>query len=302
MNLSEVIDSLVEERGLDRDLVTAIVCDGICVAYSRKFTDVTFKVQFNKKAGVLDVFAEKEVVLSVVDDHCEILLRKAKVLDSKAVEGDLIFVPFTEPVGRIEILTAKQIISGKIRELELLAVYNEFKDRIGTIITTTVHKTERGGWVCKVGELMAFLPHENMVDNEVVKIGYQLKVLLKDVLAMVRADGYQLILDRASALFVEKLIELEIPEVFEGMVEIKKIVRVPGYKTKAIVASSSKDIDPVGTCVGVGGARIKPILRELGQEKIDLIEDTDSMEDLVRDRSFTHISVKYSSGLHVRMQ
>ena len=89
-------------------------------------------------------------------------------------------------------------------------------------------------------------------------------------------------MDRASCDFVKGLIEVEIPEVFEGLVEIKKIVRAPGYKTKAILASTSKDIDPVGTCVGVGGARIKPILRELGQEKIDLIEATDSTEDLVR--------------------
>lgn len=283
MNLSEVIDNLVEERGLDKDLVTSIVCDGIAAAYLRKYPDIDFKVQYNKKAGTVDVFSEKTVVITVEDDDYEISLRKAKTIEPKAVEGDLILVPFTEAVGRIEILAAKQLISSKIRELELLAVYNEFKDRVGTIITATVHKSERGGWVCKIGELMAFLPKENIVDKEAIRIGYQVKVLLKDVLAAVRNDGYQLILDRASAQFVEKLIELEIPEVFEGVVEIKKIVRVAGYKTKAIVASRSKEIDPIGTCVGVGGARIKPILRELGQEKIDLIEETDEIEDLVRD-------------------
>jgi len=103
-----------------------------------------------------------------------------------------------------------------------------------------------------------------------------------DLTFTVAKGDYQLILDRTSPQFIERLIELEIPEVFEGIVEIKKIVRIPGYKTKAVVASSSKEIDPVGTCVGVGGARIKPILRELGQEKIDLIEETSSLETLVR--------------------
>ena len=283
MNLAEVIDGLVEERGLDRDLVSSIVCDGIMSAYAKKYPDLDFIVSFNKKTGLLEVFTEKEVMQTVTDEDYEISQRKARLLNTKVELGDMIKVPFDGSIGRIEILAAKQLIATKIRDLELLAIYNEFKDRKNTIVIGTVHKRERNGWVIKIGEVLGLLPKENVVDAESVKVGHQIKMLLQDVLSAVRGDSYQLIFDRASAEFVQKLLELEIPEIFEGMVEIKNIVRIAGYKTKAVVASNSKEIDPVGTCVGVGGSRIKPILRELGQEKVDLIEWTDIIEDFVRD-------------------
>ncbi|MBM3886612.1 transcription termination factor NusA, partial [Candidatus Dependentiae bacterium] len=245
--------------------------------------DLDFKVTYNKKSGQLEVFTEKEVMQTVADDDYEISTKKVKTLHPSAELGDMVWVPFEAGIGRIEILAAKQLISTKIRDLEFLAVYNDNKDRQGTIVTGLVHKRERAGWVIKMGEVLGLLPKENVVDIDSIRVGHQIKVLLKEVLPTVRGDNYQLIFDRVSSDFVQKLLEMEIPEIFEGMVEIKKIVRIAGYKTKAIVASNSKEIDPVGTCVGVGGSRIKPILRELGQEKVDLIEWTDAVEDLVRD-------------------
>lgn len=280
MNLADVIENLVEERGLEKEKVVSIVCDGIRTVYAKRFPSIDFVITFNSKTGNLEVFANKQVVSSVEEDDVEVSLRKARILEPNVEIGHVIRVPFDESIGRIEILTAKQIIAGKIRELEQLGVYNAFKDRKDTIISGTVHKKERNGFVVKVGDIVALLPKEGLIPNENIRIGHPIKALLKEVLSVARGD-YQLILDRASADFVKHIIELEIPEVFEGLVEIKKIVRIAGYKTKAIVASTSKEIDPVGTCVGVGGARIKPILRELGQEKIDLIEWTESQEDLV---------------------
>ena len=132
-----------------------------------------------------------------------------------------------------------------------------------------------------MGDVLALLPIENTIPGESIRISHPIRALLQEVYPVAKGD-YQLILDRASAEFVKKLLEIEIPEVFEGLVEIKNIVRIPGYKTKAVVASTRKEIDPVGTCVGIGGARIKPILRELWQEKIDLIQATESIETLVR--------------------
>jgi N utilization substance protein A len=281
VNLADVIEGLVEERGLDRDKIISIVCDGMKLAFAKKFPAVSFVVTFNKKTGGLEVFAEKKVTSSVVNEDSEISLRKARAINPDAQVDDVINVPFDERIGRIEILMVKQLIANKIRELESLAVFNDFKDKLGSILTGVVHKRERNGMVIKIGEVMALLPKDSAIPNEVLKIGHPIKVLLQEVLSTPRWD-YQLILDRASPDFVKGLIEVEIPEVFEGLVEIKKIVRVPGYKTKAMILSTSKEIDPVGTCVGVGGARIKPILRELGQEKIDLIEASDSLEELVR--------------------
>ncbi len=280
MKLTEVIDSLIEERGLNREQVSLIVCEGILVAYQKKYPDITFSISLNKRTGDLEVCSEKTAVAAVDNDDTQITVRKAKSLKPTVQLDDILQVPFEGPIGRIEILAAKNIIANRIRELEQLAVCNEFKDKKGSIVTGIAHKKEHAGLVVKIGEVMALLPVDRSMQAEQFRVGFQIKALLKEVLPIARGD-YQLILDRSSAEFVKKLIELEIPEVYEGAVEVKKIVRIAGYKTKAVVASTSKEIDPVGTCVGVGGARIKPILRELGQEKIDLIEWTEDFEKLV---------------------
>ncbi len=280
MNLSSVIEDLVEERGLDKEKIIGIVCDGIRSAYVKKFPEIDIEVTYNRKSGALDVFAKKNIVASIESHDKEVSLRKARSINPSCGLGEAILVPFEEPIGRIEILAARQIISGKIRELEQLAILNDFNDRKNTIISGIAHKRERVGFAVKIGEVMALLPQECLIPGETLRVGHPVRALLREVLSIPRGD-YQLILDRASAEFVKRLLEIEIPEVFEGIVEIKKIVRIPGYKTKAIVASTSKDVDPVGTCVGVGGSRIKPILRELGQEKIDLIGWTESLEELV---------------------
>lgn len=282
MNLSDVISSLVEERGLERDKIISIICEGMHSAYQKKYPGHELVVEFNTKIGTLEVFAKKEVVSSVHDDEKEITLRRARAIAPRAKVGQVVSVPFDKPVGRIEIAAAKQIIAGKIREVEQHAVFNEYKSKEGTVISGMAHKRERGGVVVKVGDVMAILPKQGVIPGENIRIGHPIRALLREVTETTRG-GYQVFLDRASADFVKKLLELEIPEVFEGIVEIKRIVRTPGYKTKVIVVSNSKEIDPVGTCVGVGGARIKPILKELGQEKIDLVEWTENIENLVKE-------------------
>ena len=282
MNLVDVIETLVEERGLDKDKVISIVCEGIQAAYEKRFPEVVFNIVFNPKVGEADIYADKTVVSSVKDEDLEITLRKSHVFDSSAKEGDIIKVPFEKKIGRIEIVAAKQVIGSKIRELEQLAIYEEFEDKQGTIISGTIHKKERGGVIVSLGDVVGFLPKTEQATGEDLHVGHPVRALLREVLPAARG-GYQLILDRSSAEFVQQLIELEIPEAFEGLVEVKKIVRIPGYKTKVVVSSNSKDIDPVGTCVGVGGARIKPILKELGQEKIDLIEWSEDIESLVKE-------------------
>lgn len=281
MNLLKVIEDLVEERGLDKESVISAVCEGVLVAFQKKFPDAKLSVSFDSKAGELQAFIEKEVVTSSKDREDQISLRRAKVYYPKVKLGEIIEVPFEHKIGRIEILTAKQIIANKIRGLEQSAVYEDYKDKQGTIVSGTVYKRERSGFAVKMGEITALLPAEGIIPNEELRAGLPIRALLREVLPFSRGD-YQLILDRSSADFVKKLLEIEIPELFEGIVEFKKVVRSPGYKTKAVVSSNSREIDPVGTCVGVGGSRIKPILRELGQEKIDLIGWTEDKEELVK--------------------
>jgi len=282
VKLSEVIEELVEERGLDRELLSDIIREGMLAAYQKKYPELNLKATYEPQTDEIVISVEKKVVASVEDEKRELSLKKAKNLNKKNEIDDFIWVPFEGPIGRIEVLRARQVIASKIRSLEASAVYNEFKDKEGTIIHGVIHKNELGGTAIKLGDSMGFLPKSLSIPGDKGVVGYPVKVLLKEVLLEPRHEN-QLILDRSSELFLQRLFELEIPEVFEKLVEVKKIVRAPGYKSKIAVISHDANIDPVGTCVGVGGSRIKPILKELGGEKIDIISWSANRESLIKD-------------------
>lgn len=282
MKLSQVIESLVEERGLDSTTLSNIVCEGMKAAYEKHYPELVFDVGYNKKTDELEVRVQMEVVSTVEDEETEISVRKARNIKPDVQIGDTIWVPFTGPIGRVDVLRAKQVVATKIRAIEAKVIYDEFKDKVGTIVHGIVHKCERNGMTIKLGEALAFLPKSLMIPGDKCVVGFSVRALLKEVLAEPRHDN-QLILDRSSPEFLEQLFELEIPEVFEHLVEIKKIVRIPGYKSKVAVVSHDENIDPVGTCVGVGGVRIRPVLKELGTEKIDIIAWRDNPEKLIAD-------------------
>lgn len=282
VNLVEVIEQLVEERGLDKGTLGTIVCEGMLAAYKKRYPDLNLHVEFDKKSGEMVILIEKQVVSTVEDEETQISLRKARAISEDVEVGQTVKVPFEGKIGRIEILRAKQVIANSIRKIESSVVYEEFKPKEGAIITGIAHKIERGGATIKIGDTLAFLPNSLTIPGEKIIPGYSVRALLKEVLIEPRNDN-QLILDRTSEKFLQRLFELEIPEVFEKLVEIKKIVRIPSYKSKVAVVSHDKNIDPVGTCVGINGARIKPILKELSSEKIDIIVWPDSKESLIRD-------------------
>jgi len=281
VKLTDVIAELVEERGLDKDVLGSIVCEGMLAAYERKYPGLVFKVQENPESGELEVLIQKTVVSTVEDDFSEISLKKARNVDKNLSLDDTVWQPFEGKVGRIEVLRARQVIASKIKNIEASAVYNEFKPKQGQIIIGVIHKCERNGVSVKFGDVFAFLPNALSIPGDKCIVGYSIRALLKEVLPEPQGD-YQLILDRSSPEFLQGLFELEIPEVFEKLVEVKKIVRSPGYKAKVAVASHDRNIDPVGTCVGIGGSRIRPILKELAGEKIDVFPWSDSLETLVK--------------------
>lgn len=290
MKLSQVIDELIDERGLNRNVLSSIICEGMLAAYKKRYPSVNFDLNYNKKSDEIEVRAYKTVATTVLDADLEISLRKAKSIDENVNLGDVVLVPFSDPIGRIEILKAKQVIAQKIRSIEAQAIYKEFIDKVGTIVYGSVHKCEKNGVTVKVGDVYAFLPKSLMSSSDKCIVGHPIKALLKEVLEEPRSEN-QLILDRASAEFVKCLFEQEIPEAQlssgtfanSRLIEIKKIVRVAGYKTKMLVASYDKNIDPVGTSIGLGGSRIKPILKELGGfEKIDIIAADQSLENIIK--------------------
>jgi N utilization substance protein A len=282
VKLSQVLEELVEEKGLDKNIVTDIVCQELQSTYAKKYPTYQLEVAYNRKTDDMQILTHKQIVSAVEDNDKQISLRKARSLDPAAKISDTISVPFELPLGRIEIFKVKQNIAQHIKNIEYAEVYKTFKPKEGTIIQGTIHKIERAGVLVKVEDTLAFLPKSLMIPDEKYTPGYMIRGLLKEVFLEPRNEN-QLILDRSSSEFLVRLFELEIPEIYEKLVELKKVVRIAGYKSKIIVVSHDKNIDPVGTCVGVGGARIKPILRELGNEKIDIIELTGSVEQLVMD-------------------
>lgn len=281
MKLADVIDELVEERGLERDALGAVVCEGMLAAYQRKYPDLTLKAEEDSVTGDLVVLVQKTVVNSVDDEYTQISLKKARNIDKNIALDEHLWLPFEGQIGRVEVLRARQVIASKIKQLEARIVYDLFKNKQGQIVIGTVHKTERNGISVKFGEVYAFLPYSLAIPGEKFAVGYTIRALLKEVLVEPQGDN-QLILDRISPEFLQALFELEIPEVFEKLVEVKKIVRAPGYKSKVAVSSHDRNIDPVGTCVGVGGSRIKPILKELSGETIDVFLWSDSLPLFVK--------------------
>lgn len=281
MKLFDVIETLVEERGLQKSVLEEIVKEGVLLAYQKKYPELSLRIVFSDEKETFVPEIEKNVVTTVEDEFTEISARKARGYEKDVEAGDKIWLPFDGAIGRVEILKARQIIAQRIKDVECAAIHDEFKSREGEILQGVVHKIERAGVVVKIHDFLAFLPRSFTVPGEKLTVGYPVRALLKEVLLVPRNE-HQLVLDRVSPLFLQKLFELEVPEIFEGLVEIRKIARKAGYKSKIIVISKDSNIDPVGTCVGVAGARIKPILKELGTEKIDVIGYTDSLEQLVQ--------------------
>lgn len=278
--LHNVISELVDEKGLKPADLNLIIQEGILAAYKKKYPEANLRVTFDK-SGRIDVEIEREVVSHVEDDLLQISLRKARFLKKDVEAGDSLWMDFDGTIGRVEILKAKQVIASRIKEVEAQGVYEEFIDKQGTIVHGTIHKCEHNGITVMLRDTLAFLPRSCSIPTEKYIAGRPVKALLKEVFPEYRSSG-QLILDRASSDFLVKLLELEIPEIYDKLIEIKGAARKAGYKSKIIVATHDPNIDPVGTCVGVGGGRIKPILKELGGEKIDVISWVNSREELVK--------------------
>lgn len=281
MNLKQVIDELIQEKGMDRSVLSAIVVESIVAAYQKKYPQVVLSAKYNDSTGDLTIFTERTTVNVVHDPMLEISLKKARFIKKDVEVGMVMLLPFEYEIGRVEILFARQFMAQRIRKIEAEAVYMLFRKKEGEIVHGHVYKLERSGVLIKIDDTIAFLPHANTIPGEKVTVGMPIKVLLKEVCPEPRGD-YQLILDRASSDFLFRLLELEIPEIFEKLIEIKKVVRIAGYKSKVVVASRDKNIDPVGTCIGVGGSRIKPVLVEFGSEKIDVIPWSDSLETFIK--------------------
>jgi N utilization substance protein A len=278
--ISFILDELAEEKGMQRDMLVQAVIEGILAAYIKRYPGMEFSANYDKKADNLTVLVKKKVVTDLYDKDIEITYKKAQLIKQDVELDEELWVPFDGSIGRIEISKARQIIAQKIKSIEAEAVYKEFSSKVGTIMNGTVHKVDPFGAFILLYGVVGYLSRRNMIPDEKLIPGMAIRTLVQDVLVEAKNDS-QLVLDRASTGFIKKLLELEIPEIFDGIVIIEKIVRIPGYKSKVLVSSKDSHIDPLGTCIGAGGSRIKPILKELGSERIDIIPMVKNQEEQI---------------------
>ncbi len=269
--LYQQIEMLSREKHIEPEVVVSAIEDAMVVA-ARKFykTEEDLRAKFNQETGQVDVFSVHIVVEEVTDPKKEISLTEAKKKNPAAEVGTEIFGPKpTDVLGRIAAQTAKQVILQKVREAERDTIYNEYHTRVGELVTVIVKRAEGPDLIVDMGRTEARLPKREQSKLETYNIGERLRVVIKVVDRA--AKGPQVIVSRADASLVQRLFEMEVPEIYDGTVQIRFAAREAGERTKVAVMSRDKDVDPVGACVGMKGMRVQSIIRELRGEKIDII-------------------------------
>jgi N utilization substance protein A len=269
--LYQQIEMLSREKHIEPEVVVSAIEDAMVVA-ARKYykTEEDLRAKFNQETGQVDVFSVHIVVEQVTDSNKEVSLTDAKKKNPEAEVGaEIIAAKPTDVLGRIAAQTAKQVILQKVREAERDTIFNEYHTRVGELVTVIVKRAEGPDLIVDMGRTEARLPKREQSKLETYNIGERLRVVIKMVDRA--AKGPQVIVSRADASLVQRLFEMEVPEIYDGTVQIRFAAREAGERTKVAVASRDKDVDPVGACVGMKGMRVQSIIRELRGEKIDII-------------------------------
>jgi N utilization substance protein A len=269
--LYQQIEMLSREKHIEPEVVISAIEDAMVVA-ARKFykSEEDLRGKFNAETGQVDVFSVLTVVEEVTDPKREISLADAKKKKPDAELGtEFHTTKPTDVLGRIAAQTAKQVILQKVREAERDTIFNEYHNRGGELVTAIVKRAEGPDLIVDMGRTEARLPKREQSKLETYNIGERLRVVIKAVDRA--AKGPQVIVSRADASLVQRLFEMEVPEIYDGTVQIRAAAREAGERTKVAVASRDKDVDPVGACVGMKGMRVQSIIRELRGEKIDII-------------------------------
>ncbi|OVE74840.1 transcription termination/antitermination protein NusA [bacterium E08(2017)] len=269
--LLTIINYMEKDRGLDRELLFEAVEYALQSA-SRKGEDTEEDIRISVDRETCEVrgFAQLEVVETVEDKNLEISLDDARKIDPEVEIGGIVEREVKpKNLGRIAAQTAKQAILQKIRQAERSIVYDEFKDRVGDIISGSVRQFNRSDIIVDLGRTDAIIPSSERVPTEEYQVGERLRGYVVEVTD--NPTGPSVVMSRSHPDFVKALFNLEVSEIADGIVEIKGIAREPGYRTKIAVSSKDEKVDPVGACVGMRGIRVKNIVRELSGEKIDII-------------------------------
>jgi transcription termination/antitermination protein NusA len=275
--LDQMIEQISREKHIEPDIIVSAIEDAMVVA-ARKFyrTEEDLRAKFNPETGQVDVYSSRAVVEDVTDPLKEVTLAEARKTNPLIeVGGELLIVKPTQVLGRIAAQTAKQVIMQKVREAERDTIYNEYNGRVGELVNCIVKRFEGPDVIVDLGRTEARLPKREQSRLETYNLGDRLRAVIRMVDRA--AKGPQVIVSRADPALVQRLFEMEVPEIYDGTVQIRAVAREAGERTKIAVQSRDKDVDPVGACVGMKGMRVQSIIRELRGEKIDIIpysEDT----------------------------
>lgn len=271
--LGRMIEQIGKEKGIGKQVVIDAIIQGMLTAAKKKYgTYREIEAQYNEEAGEVELFEFKEVVEKekFIDDEVEITEEDAHEMDPDAVVGDFIGIKLeTKDLGRIAAQTARQIITQQVRDAEREIIFAEFESRKGEIASGIVRRVERSAIVVDLGRTEAYIPIREQLPGENYKPGDRVQGYIADVRQTTK--GPQIIMSRADERYLVKLFEIEVPEIADGVIEIKSAAREPGSRAKIAVYTNDASIDPVGSCVGMKGSRVQNIVQELQGEKIDIV-------------------------------
>ncbi|MBI5810215.1 MAG: transcription termination/antitermination protein NusA [Deltaproteobacteria bacterium] len=275
LNLAHIIEQVGKDKGIEKSVLVEAIETAMLKAAEKRFgAGKAIEAHYQEESGEVELFLFKTVVENVENPDAEISIEDANGLDPEAALGDSLGVKLdSKEFGRIDAQTAKQIIIQKVREAERDVVFREYSAKKGEIITGIVHRFEKGDIIVDLGKAEAYFPKKEQVKRESYKPGERIRGIVLDV--RTESKGPQVVMSRTHPSFVIKLFQMEVPEVYEGIVEVKGIAREPGDRTKIAVVSHNSDVDPVGACVGVKGSRVQAVVQELKGEKIDIIHWSD---------------------------
>ena len=272
-NLSRLIEQLGKDKGIDRQVIIEAVVQGMLSAARKKYgTYRDIEAQYNEETGEVDLYEFKEVVTleEYVDELIEIPLEEARKLDPEAQLKDSLGIKLeVGELGRIAAQTAKNLILQKVRDAEQEIIFSEYEQRKGEVASGVARRVERGSIVVDLGRTEAHIPAREQIPGEAYKPGDQIQGYISEVRQTTR--GPQIIMSRADDRYLVKLFEMEVPEIYDGIVQVMAVAREPGQRAKIAVHSRDAAVDPLGACVGMKGSRVQNIVQELKGEKIDIV-------------------------------
>ena len=281
-HIVEALALIAREKNIDLDTVISKVEESLLAAAKKRYPEAeNLSFKLNRQTGEITMIAVKKVVNKVRDNMTEISLTEAKEMDGAAELDDEmdVYLEVDEEFGRNAISTAKQVLIQKVREAERDKIYDEYITRVGQLVSGTVQQIDKGNLIINLGKAEAILPVKEQIPREKYRQGDRIRAYILDVQKSVA--GPQVILSRVTNELLRCLFELEVPEIFERVIEIRAIAREPGERSKIAVYSADERIDPVGACVGIKGVRVQSIVRELNNERIDIIPFSSNPEVFV---------------------